>query len=99
MVMIEKILTEARKRGLDQTALAECVRIPRNRISKWKGGQGEPTARQIYEISKALELPVLYFLDDAITEPGDVPASTEDERAILRVFRASKLKADTSSRP
>lgn len=93
--MIEKILKAIERRGIDQKDLAECIHVPRNRISKWKGGQGEPTARQIYDIAKALEIPVLYFLDDAIAEPEDVPFTSEDERLILRVFRAAKISADT----
>jgi transcriptional regulator with XRE-family HTH domain len=64
MNMIDKILRRLEEMDMDQGELESAA----NRISKWKGGTGEPTASQAFKMARVLRLSLDYLLDDAIEE-------------------------------
>jgi transcriptional regulator with XRE-family HTH domain len=80
MRILEKILESARRKGVGQLALERAADLPKNRISKWKDGVGEPTAAQALRIARVLGVPVEYLADDAMDEPPapDVPQDVLD---------------------
>jgi len=86
--MIEKIIESLKSKGLTQEALATAAGLSANRISKWKDGQGEPTARQIYRIAKVCGVPVDYLLDDEMDAPIIASGLSDDERTLLTVYRS-----------
>lgn len=90
--MVSKIRKLIEERGLTQGAVETAAHLPANRISKWAGGQGEPTARQALRLAQILGVPVGYLIDDAIDAlPEPPPALSEDEQAVLELFQALEL--------
>jgi transcriptional regulator with XRE-family HTH domain len=87
MAKIEKLLGAKRWK---QNAFEKAAVLAENRISKWKDGQGEPTLRQAYRMARLLGVPLDYLADDALQEPSS-SGLTDDERAILDLFRALGL--------
>lgn len=85
--MIEKVVRMLAARGLAQNELERMAGLSANRISKWKNKQGEPTARNIYRIARALGVPVDWLCDDAA--PQEPPAAVLDDReqTLLRQIR------------
>lgn len=69
--MIQKLLGLLKSRGYTQGAFESRMRWPQGRISKWVGGQGEPTATQMWLISKELGVSIQYLYDDTMDEPGE----------------------------
>jgi transcriptional regulator with XRE-family HTH domain len=85
MTTIAKICRLLAEKGITQVAMERSVGLAKNRISKWKEGTGEPTARQIWEIARALRVPVEYLLDDDQDRPK--PPPDEEEEHILWLVR------------
>lgn len=91
MKMIEKITLALADRGLTQRGLEQRAGLSENRISKWKDGTGEPTARQALLMARLLGLPLEYLVDDDQEEvPAASPGMTADERAVLSYYRAKR---------
>lgn len=66
--------------------------LPPNRVSKWKSGQGEPTARQALRIARVLRVPLEWLADEeAGDEPTALPGLSPDEAVMLDVIRDSGL--------
>jgi transcriptional regulator with XRE-family HTH domain len=60
-------------RDVTQGELERLAGLPANRISKWAGGTGEPTARQAARIARALGVDLDWLCDDAapdVVRPG-----------------------------
>jgi len=89
MEMIQKIRRAIDARGITQDALERSIGLPQGRISKWAGGQGEPTARQAWRIARAIGVPLEYLIDDEMTEPG--AALDYDTRALVDTYQALGL--------
>lgn len=88
--MVEKLQNLIVDRGLTQTVFEPMAGLPENRISKWAGGQGEPTARQALRMARQLGVSVEYLIDDQLDrDPGapSVPLSLQDQM-ILEAYRA-----------
>lgn len=96
MDMLEKICNLIAERGLTQDGLERGVKLAKNRISKWKDGKGEPTARQLYRIARALGVSMEYLVDDEVEWPAERPAMTGDEEMVWHLVR--KLGADLAIR-
>jgi transcriptional regulator with XRE-family HTH domain len=94
--MIHKICELLDARGIDQCELEAELRLAENRISKWKAGQGEPTARQLYKMARKLNVSVLYLLED--TADQAFPEITADELYLIRTFRSLRLDVDVAVR-
>lgn len=102
MTLIEKIDKELRRLGITQKDFEARALISQNRMSKWKSGQGEPTAGQLLRISRLLNLPMEYLADDEADSTYPPSAGTaglaEDERTVLAVYRALRLTQDDAIR-
>jgi transcriptional regulator with XRE-family HTH domain len=88
MEMIEKLLSLIESKGETQDAFERRYGFPRGRISKWKEGTGEPTARQLWRIAIGERVPIDYFLDPAMSDPSQSAGLSDDERALLLVYRS-----------
>lgn len=95
--MLEKIEKHLASKGIRQGELAAMVGVLPARISKWKSGEGEPTARQALRIARALDLPLEYLVDDDADELPEAKDSTE-ETQILDLYRALGLTKDEALR-
>lgn len=90
--MVEKLRKLIEERGLTQTAVETAAHLSANRISKWAGGQGEPTARQALRLAQIFGVPVAYLIDDSLDDlPEPPPPLSDDERAVLELFQALEL--------
>lgn len=93
MKMIEKIERLLAARDMTQASLEQLVGLSVNRISKWKSGIGEPTARQALRIAEVFGVSVGWLIsEDDHGNPVVADGLNEDERAVLDVFRALKLE-------
>lgn len=67
MKLIERIDKLLDDRKLSQKSVEQQVGLGVGRLSKWKGGQGEPTARQALAIAaRAAGIPVRRLIRQAI---------------------------------
>lgn len=78
-------------RGLDQTTLAERVRLSKSSMSRIFSGLQEPKISLAHELARELGVTIDYLVDDDHDPekiPGDhlVPVST-DELAVLKIIR------------
>lgn len=72
--MLEKILQAAKQRGITQQILEQSAALARNRISKWKADQGEPSWHEVVRLARVVDLPLDYLADDsADTAPAREP--------------------------
>lgn len=98
MKMIQRVERVMAERGIKQGELERSLGLSTNRISKWKGGQGEPTARQALKIARALAVPLEWLVsEDGPLDPPTVTAVAEfspEERAVALVFRNARLDVD-----
>ena len=79
--MLEKITRLIDERRLKQAQVERQCGLAQNRISNWKAGRGEPTARQLFRIASLLGVSMRYLVDDAMSEPA--PEADEQQRIIL----------------
>ena len=90
--MIAKLEKLLKEKGWTQAAFEAHCLLAENRISRWRGGLGEPTARQAFRMARELGVPVEYLLDDDLTErPRPAPELSSGERSVLNVYRALRL--------
>lgn len=86
MTMVEKLDLALDERGWTQSAFEQAALLSANRISKWKNGTGEPTAKQALRMARLLDLPLEYLIDDDQAEPGGMPVS-EREKQVWEAIR------------
>lgn len=92
MRLIQKIEMSLKKRDMTQVELESRAHLSVNRISKWKSGKGEPTARQALAIAEALRIDLRWLIDDEMVEMPAVKSELgPDEQRIIEVFRDSGL--------
>lgn len=96
--MIEKIEKLLNARGLKQSKVERQLGLAGNRISRWKGGMGEPTARQGLALAQLLGVSLDWLADDSApddvqetTRPPGASGLTEDERAVVSLYRALQI--------
>lgn len=63
-------------------------------VNAWYTGKRRPDAALALVASRVLGLDLVYLCDDQLDEPPPRPDLTEDERMVLRMFRASGLDAE-----
>jgi len=78
--------------GMTQQQLGESVGIKFQQIQKYETGLNRVSASRLYEISKALEVPVAFFFD-ALDEPATENDSVGD-MAIVPVDKSETPAAD-----
>lgn len=86
MNVLEKILAAARREGMNQAAFERWAGLPQGRVSKWRGGQSEPTWAQIVGWAREFGLSLDFLADDDLDSPPP-PEITDEERAVLRMVR------------
>ena len=92
MDMVEKILTLIDRKGMTQSALERAIGLSDGRITKWKNGVGEPTARNAREIARLMGVTVDYLVDDDQAEPVAAPRLTDAEMTALDLVRELGLE-------
>lgn len=92
---IEKLVDA---KGLNWAKLARLIGESESRISKWRGGTGEPDRRQLLRIARALETGVEYLADDAQDEPPAPAAHAGWERTVIGLIRALRLDEEEAIR-
>lgn len=92
--MVTKIVARAKEIGLSQAALERSCGLSANRISKWANGQGEPTARQLYRISRVLGCTTDFLVDDAQADPSAASALNPAARTAVAMVGALGLSED-----
>lgn len=83
MTMIEKIADLIRARGFTQDEVERRCGLAKNRITKWKEGTGEPTARQALLLADLFGVPFRFLVDDGMAEPDH--GFTEAQRQLMFV--------------
>jgi transcriptional regulator with XRE-family HTH domain len=87
MKMLDKIERLIEERGLTQTAVEGMAGLAGNRISRWKGGMGEPTARQALRMARILGVSIEYLVNDEVDDPGSASELSDEERFVLDAMR------------
>ena len=60
-----RVLLRRKELGLTQTALAERLGVSFQQIQKYETAKNRLSAGLLYEVSKALGVPITYFFEDA----------------------------------
>jgi transcriptional regulator with XRE-family HTH domain len=71
MGTIARIVRLLDERGMSAAELERRSGLATNRVSKWKGGAGVPTTRQLADIARVLGVEVERLLSDAPPPPAD----------------------------
>jgi transcriptional regulator with XRE-family HTH domain len=85
----EKMQRLCAMRGLDQTALAERVKVSKSSMSRILSGLQEPRLRLAYELARALGVSLDALMDDAVEleAVGHFVVVSDDELTILKIVR------------
>ena len=75
----ERISNRRKELNMTQNQLAETLFVTHQAVSKWENGKSLPTIDILYELTKVLEIPIDYLLDDT-----DIPA--DDYQAKLQNY-------------
>jgi transcriptional regulator with XRE-family HTH domain len=96
----DKIVGLCEKKGWSQSDLWRALgqTVSRNTISRWWNGKVVPYHPSIIDIAKALEVSLDFLTDDALDNCQPSEIVTDDERSILRVYRALELTEDEALR-
>lgn len=89
--MVQKLDSLLKIRGIKQAAFERSVMLSENRISKWKNGQGEPSATEALRMARSLQVPVEWLIDDARDEPAPTEFG-EWERSVIALIDALGLE-------
>ena len=88
--MVQKLTDILERRGIKQAAFERSVFLSENRISKWKKGQGEPSASEALRMARALGVSMEWLIDDT-KETAPVSELSELERSIIDLVHALRL--------
>lgn len=79
-----------RQLGLSQEELAHRLESNQRQISRYENGQNDPTVRVLLSIARALDTTPAYLIgaSDNPDRPYAEDDLTEDERALLEIFRS-----------
>ena len=84
--LIEKILELTKLRGFTQGGLERAAGLSANRISKWKGGTGEPSVSEAARIAKLLDVSLDQLVHGEM-RTLTVHELTPEEEVILGLIR------------
>ena len=76
--------------GLTQADLADRMGIRFQQIQKYESGTNEAATVRLFQLAKALEVPVQYFFEDL----GDDEAGKQDDLAEGNILRIAREIAD-----
>jgi len=83
-----RVLLRRRELGLSQAELGEKLGVSFQQVQKYEKGRNRVSAGMLYEISKALDVPVGYFFED-FEEPR--AALSRNQRSPLRSGRDTPI--------
>lgn len=76
----KRIKTRRLVRGWTQDELAKAVDLSFQQVQKYERGSNRVSAGRLYELSKALNVPIQYFFDDYVDEdPNAGPVALREE--------------------
>ena len=76
----KRIKTRRLVRGWTQDELAKAVDLSFQQVQKYERGSNRVSAGRLYELSKALNVPIQYFFDDYVDEdPNAGPIALREE--------------------
>ena len=78
----KRIKTRRLVRGWTQDELAKAVDLSFQQVQKYERGSNRVSAGRLYELSKALDVPIQYFFDDYVDEKEDSHSSSVKEDTI-----------------
>lgn len=84
--MGQKIRKAREERGLSQEQLAERIARDQRSVSEYESGKRRIYAHDLPTIAKALDMPILYFYQDALSE-------TDLDSSLLQQFHQLNVKA------
>lgn len=87
MTISQRIFEELRKKGKSQKDLADATGISTSTISSWKKHGTNPLADSICSIAQFLDVSPEYLLSGEDKNKSSLPELTENEQAIVRVFK------------
>ena len=85
----EKLKRLCALRGLDQSALAERLNVPKSSMSRIFGGSRELKLGLARELARELGVTLDYLVDDSVDDPSSdqFVAVREDELTVLKLVR------------
>ena len=88
MNIYEKVSTTCKERKISQEELEKQAGLGRRTIYNWK--KSAPSAENLFKVSKALDLSIYYFLDEAYKDESQ--SMTVDEKELLQIYRAVSIE-------
>lgn len=88
---VKKLMTE---RGLNQSDLAEMAGVSRQKISLVLSEAASLKSYQLLRLARGLGVDLEYLVDAAMLDPKPSSHLTDDELAILQVYRALQPQLD-----
>ena len=85
----EKLQKLCALRGLDQTSLAEKLKLSKSSMSRILSGVQEPKIKLAHEMAKVLGVTLDYLVDDEqnIEPTGQMVLVSDDEMSLLKIIR------------
>lgn len=96
MEFAEKVRSLLKSLRLSQADLAEAIGTNQPQVSRWLDSNTPPKWAYLLKMARTLDVSVDYLIDPAQVAPPRASELTEDERFLLRSFRALKIDADTA---
>lgn len=87
MTISQRVFDELKKQGKSQKDLAAATGISTSTISSWKKHGTNPLADSIYPIAVFLSISTEYLLTGQEQQKSSLPELTENEQAIVKVFK------------
>jgi transcriptional regulator with XRE-family HTH domain len=86
MISVKKLIRLIERRGTTQGDVEVAVKLPQGRISKWLGGQGEPSLRQGLRLARWFAVPLEWLADDEMDELPPEEADNGRLRTIAAIL-------------
>lgn len=94
MEAIEKIKKLMTERGLNQSDLAEMTGASRQKISLVLNGGANLKSYQMLRLARGLGVDLEYLVDVDMDDPKPSSHLSDDERAVIQVYRALRPQLD-----
>lgn len=103
MKLVDRALLMAAQRGWKQSQFARLLGLSDSRFSRWKSGEGEPTASQLRDMARILRVSADMLLseDDFVGDPvpeGATVYSMAEQQAILITAKSLGLSVEEAIR-
>ena len=100
MTISQRLFMIMEKKHISQKSLAEIIGVPASTVSAWKNNNSSPPIEKLTEISKVLDVPVEYLLDESDDLPdvrlskGTVVETQNifDNEQVLEAYQGLSLK-------